>query len=298
MNKYQRIVMAITAICGWGLSVPANADEYLVKISEQENCTVTLSPLKGSYSEGETVTVTLTPTEGAVFDRFEVYYECSEEEWWAAQSANARPRLRAPRRASYFNYRLEIWNFPGHENEPVEASEGTTYTFIMPPRHVEIEAFFTQASTGEEEYAITVTQTDHGTTFTDKSKAKAGQPVNITATGDEGYIASGVKVYKKETVGGAVYETLIDKVSRVDATHYSFTMPANPVKIVVTYSQNILGDVNCDGQITIADVTALVNIILEKDNTGTYNRLAADMNGDNDINKEDVKALVNFILAY
>ena len=59
----------------------------------------------------------------------------------------------------------------------------------------------------------------------------------------------------------------------------------------------ILGDVNGDGQITIADVTALVNIILGKDTAGQYNHSAADVNGDGQITIADVTALVNIILG-
>jgi hypothetical protein len=59
----------------------------------------------------------------------------------------------------------------------------------------------------------------------------------------------------------------------------------------------LLGDVNGDGKVTIADVTALVNIILGKDTTGQYNHAAADVNQDNQITIADVTALVNIILG-
>ena len=61
----------------------------------------------------------------------------------------------------------------------------------------------------------------------------------------------------------------------------------------------ILGDVNRDKQITIADVTALVNIILGKDNIQPYqyDHDAADVNQDNSITIPDVTALVNIILG-
>ena len=59
----------------------------------------------------------------------------------------------------------------------------------------------------------------------------------------------------------------------------------------------LLGDVNDDGSITIADVTALVNIILGKDTAGQYNHAAADVNGDESITIADVTALVNIILG-
>ena len=56
----------------------------------------------------------------------------------------------------------------------------------------------------------------------------------------------------------------------------------------------LLGDINIDGSITIADVTALVNIILGKE-TGGYGE--ADINGDGSVTIADVTALVNIILG-
>ena len=59
-----------------------------------------------------------------------------------------------------------------------------------------------------------------------------------------------------------------------------------------------LGDVNGDGNIGIADVTALVNIILGKTLTpSATQQLAADVNGDTLVNIADVTALVNIILG-
>ena len=55
------------------------------------------------------------------------------------------------------------------------------------------------------------------------------------------------------------------------------------------------GDVNKDGSITIADVTALVNIILGK--TTDYESRLADVNTDGSITIADVTALVNIILG-
>jgi hypothetical protein len=56
-----------------------------------------------------------------------------------------------------------------------------------------------------------------------------------------------------------------------------------------------VGDVNKDGSITIADVTALVNIILGK--TTDYDEWLADVNGDKSVTIADVTALVNMILG-
>lgn len=56
------------------------------------------------------------------------------------------------------------------------------------------------------------------------------------------------------------------------------------------------GDVNRDGEVTIADVTALVNILLGKDTAG-YNLEAADVNGNGERTVADVTALVNILLG-
>ncbi len=59
------------------------------------------------------------------------------------------------------------------------------------------------------------------------------------------------------------------------------------------------GDVNGDGNLTIADVTALVNVILGKDNISPYlyDHDAADVNGDGSVNIADVTTIVNLILG-
>ena len=65
-------------------------------------------------------------------------------------------------------------------------------------------------------------------------------------------------------------------------------------------SPTIDGDINRDGQISIADVTELVNIILGKitqeNDSGQYDFDAADVNGDGQITIADVTELVNMIL--
>jgi len=57
-------------------------------------------------------------------------------------------------------------------------------------------------------------------------------------------------------------------------------------------SGGVRGDVNGDSQVSIADVTALVNVILGK---GSPNA-AADVNGDGLVSIADVAAVVNIIL--
>ena len=59
-----------------------------------------------------------------------------------------------------------------------------------------------------------------------------------------------------------------------------------------------IGDVNRDGSITIADLTAQVNLILDKDaqDASGYDRDAADMNADGKVTTEDIEPLVNLLL--
>ena len=89
-----------------------------------------------------------------------------------------------------------------------------------------------------------------------------------------------------------------DQISVVDLTDgYSviLTNDYNPVKLF------LVGDVNRDGNISIADVTALVNIILGKatypEDNDKYDFAAANVNNDKAITISDVTALVNIILG-
>lgn len=60
----------------------------------------------------------------------------------------------------------------------------------------------------------------------------------------------------------------------------------------------LLGDVNRDGSITIADLTAQVNLILDKDaqDASDYDCDAADMNADGEVTTKDIEPLVNLLL--
>ena len=82
-------------------------------------------------------------------------------------------------------------------------------------------------------------------------------------------------------------------------------MPANKAWIEYTGTAELvlpfeaettlLGDVNRDKAVTIADVTALVNILRGGD-TSQYDLKAADVNEKDGVDKEDINALVEMIL--
>lgn len=62
-----------------------------------------------------------------------------------------------------------------------------------------------------------------------------------------------------------------------------------------THSGNVNGDP--DGKVDIADVTALVNIIVNNSKPTAEQLAAGDFDGDEDLDAEDVEALVNMILG-
>ncbi len=121
------------------------------------------------------------------------------------------------------------------------------------------------------------------------------------------------------TDGNGVYSIDTETISVADAqegktvsitfmpTHagtYSGTVTLSSPKaasVVVNLNgfANLIGDVNRDGLVNIADVTAMVDIVLGKDDEEPYafDHVAADLDGDNDITITDVTALVNIILS-
>ena len=121
------------------------------------------------------------------------------------------------------------------------------------------------------------------------------------------------------TDGNGVYSIDTETISVADAqegktvsitfmpTHagtYSGTITLSSPKaasVVVNLNgfANLIGDVNRDGLVNIADVTAMVDIVLGKDDEEPYafDHIAADLDGDNDITITDVTALVNIILS-
>ena len=293
MNKIKIFWLSVLALAG--LTTPAQA--YTVTVAEAQNCSVSLSPEKDSYDEGDEITVTITPNAGATFDSFELYYECTEAEWWEANSSMVKPQtLKAPRRrASSLSYRLESFYFnDDYDDEYEEVAEGEEYTFTMPARNVEIEAIYTADDTA---YAITTTQKDNGTTSVSASTATAGATVTITATPASGYVVDEVKAYEKVASGSMVFEDELT-CTEVTATTFTFTMPANPVRVEVTYKQPTLyekGDVNKDGKISLADVTALVNILTER--VTDYDSDVANVDGADGIDENDLTRLVEIILT-
>ena len=84
-----------------------------------------------------------------------------------------------------------------------------------------------------------------------------------------------------------------------DGSEYAFTFDANSLtfKLEVIVPQPIVlpGDANDDGIVNIADVTVLIDYMLN-DNANPFNITNADMNQDSSINIADLTTLIDFLL--
>ena len=73
------------------------------------------------------------------------------------------------------------------------------------------------------------------------------------------------------------------------------TTPARSTLTVTKEPNFTLGDVNCDGSITIADVTTLISYVLGG-HPNPFNYDAANLNGDDTVNIGDVTSLIGLVL--
>ena len=163
---------------------------------------------------------------------------------------------------------------PGHPAEPqvvtLTNGEKAYTTWVLPPTEIEV-------SSGE---AVTInTGLPEDYTIT-SAWCKQGE-VNIDAT-TLNYIAP--DHLEEDTL----YIGYYSGGQLRGFTQYYLVDPSEV--------STLLGDVNNDRQITIADVTAMVNKICDKPQT-VFRARNADITKDGDITIADVKALVNIILG-
>ena len=80
-------------------------------------------------------------------------------------------------------------------------------------------------------------------------------------------------------------------------TTQSFTVPAGGYKVYYKgepVAPVVIGDINGDGEVNIADVNAIIDIIL---NGNASENMLADVNSDGEVNIADVNAVINIILS-
>ena len=159
---------------------------------------------------------------------------------------------------------------------------------------------------------LTITATDTWTSdsyanyISDEQGLRLAKGATLTLTAPPGYVIIGawpLNITHRLTLDqtGAVFNYEGWKGSAQSITIANPNPSTqNLYGIEVRYAKaSLRGDVNRDGSVTIADVTALVNIILGKDNVQPYkyDHDAADVNTDNGITIADVNALVTIVLG-
>ena len=87
--------------------------------------------------------------------------------------------------------------------------------------------------------------------------------------------------------------TYVNKTSFFEVTTQTNKYQVRDVTdIYLPYLDEVIGDVNGDGEVSISDVNVAINVIL----SGEYSE-AADVNGDGEVNIADVNAIIDIILA-
>ena len=150
-------------------------------------------------------------------------------------------------------------------------SQALAHDFIMAQA-----TFFNQSSTAAKyklEYSV-----DDGTTWdvanTIEEQPAADVPANTVTSPiwKLNLSAAQPALFRIAMIAGGSAATYVDDVS--------------------FYYNDTLGDVNGDGEVNIADINAVIAVILSNGDKG-----AADVNGDGEVNIADINALINLILS-
>ena len=85
---------------------------------------------------------------------------------------------------------------------------------------------------------------------------------------------------------------------RIMAGEYKLTVDLANMKLIIEKQapEVMIGDVNMDGKVNIADVTALIDYLLSND-ASLISLPNSDINGDTNINIADVTALIDMLLT-
>jgi len=120
----------------------------------------------------------------------------------------------------------------------------------------------------------------------------ANRQLTVKGKAGEGRKVIGWKIDKTNSNNSTSSTTVYEPI-------YTFDMPScKSLVLTALFADFLLGDVNRDGSVNIADVTAMVNIInnMEGAPLDQYDSSAADMNDDGTIDQKDVTELLNTIM--
>ena len=215
------------------------------------------------------------------------YYSTVEKAMDAAQPGDIVTDLSKVTGDTRYNV---TFNYGNNDSETVSVSEGATITFTAPTRSgyefrgwrdnsgelhkagdvvtVNSDMTFTavwSAINIPDTYDIEIADTANGEVDTSLSNASAGSTITITATPDSGYSVASV------TVTGP--DGRVDVV-RVNATTYTFKMPAGDVTVRVTFTDSDalpFTDVSAGQWFYDAVAYVYTNGMMEGDSATTFN---------------------------
>ena len=187
-----------------------------------------------------------------------------------------------------FDY-VAVFKEANHDTVSVEATRTLAsgqWTFICLPFAVPSTSLTTLFGDGVK-LATLNDATEAGLSFTTADELKSGLP----------YLIKPGKDVSTFTMDNAVIGTMAEG-STISAGDYNFTGNISTLSASLTggsSSDYLMGDVNDDGIVSVADVTLIVNCILLGSNE--IDNARADVNGDNLISISDVTSLVDIILG-
>ena len=173
---------------------------------------------------------------------------------------------------------------------------------------------------GNASFPINFEATTNGTVTADKTNASLGETVTLTVTPAAGYELDTIYAAIVYQIQGGTEPARAPRkaplflnlgeltLTKVDDTHYSFTLPSEinaeltpedlsviQVRVSAKFKANrIPGDVNEDGNLDIADLNILTNIVLGMTAAEEYPN--ADINGDGAVNTSDLNLLTTILL--
>ena len=162
------------------------------------------------------------------------------------------------------------------------------------------------AGMAQEAYTVEILPTENGVVTSDKATAIEGETVTLTLTPAQFYKLDQLAV-ESGLIGGGFSDDepwgpamapsyIMVPTTKVSENVYTFVMPASKVKVMAEFAPVLMGDVDNNGDVSIADVTALIDYLLSGDTTG-INLTAADCNRDGSITIGDVTALIDYLLS-
>ena len=156
------------------------------------------------------------------------------------------------------------------------------------------------AGVAQETYAVEISPTENGAVTSDKATASEGETVTLTLTPSRFYKLSQL-VVESELIGGGFSDDepwgpaqapafIMVPVTKVSENIYTFVMPASKVSVQANFT--LMGDINDDGVVDVADVTLLISYVLNSVECIEE----ADLDGNGALDVSDVTLLISIVL--